>query len=83
VSRLVPPGTAEAAAVELAHQLAALPQFCLRSDRMSALEQWGLTEEEAATNEARRGRAVIDSGETRQGALRFAAGAGRSGATVD
>ena len=44
----------------LAHQLAALPQFCLRSDRMSALEQWGLTEEEAAVNEARRGRAIIE-----------------------
>jgi enoyl-CoA hydratase len=83
VNRLVSPGSAEGAAVDLAHQLAALPQFCLRSDRMSALEQWGLTEEEAATNEARRGRAVIDSGETRQGAERFAAGAGRGGATVD
>jgi enoyl-CoA hydratase len=83
VNRLVSPGAAEGAAVDLAHQLAALPQFCLRSDRMSALEQWGLTEEEAATNEARHGRAVIESGETLQGAQRFAAGAGRGGATVD
>ena len=63
-----PPGRALAAAVELAHQLAALPQFCLRSDRMCALEQWGLTEEEAAVNEARRGRDVISSGETLDGA---------------
>jgi enoyl-CoA hydratase len=63
----------------LAHQLAALPQFCLRSDRMSALEQWGLTEEEAAVNEARRGRAVIDSGETLDGRSRFAGGAGVGG----
>ena len=55
----------------LAHQLAALPQICLRSDRLSALEQWGLTEEEAARNEARRGRKVVDSGETLEGALRF------------
>ena len=67
----------------LAHQLAALPQFCLRSDRMSALEQWGLTEEEAAVGEARRGRAVISSGETLEGALRFAGGAGRRGAALD
>jgi phosphatidylglycerophosphatase C len=58
--------------VALAHQLAALPQICLRSDRLSALEQWGLTEEEAARNEARRGRAVVGSGETLEGALRFA-----------
>ena len=54
-NRVVAPGEALAAAVALAHQLAALPQFCLRSDRMSALEQWGLTEEEAALGEARRG----------------------------
>ena len=53
------PAQALAAAVTLAHQLAALPQVCLRSDRMSALEQWGLTEEEAAVGEARRGRDVI------------------------
>ena len=48
VNRVVPPGEALAAALALAHQLAALPQVCLRSDRMSALEQWGLTEEDAA-----------------------------------
>ena len=79
VNRLVPTGEALAAALTLAHQLAALPQFCLRSDRMSALEQWGLSEEEAALNEAKRGRAVISSGETLEGARRFAGGAGRGG----
>jgi enoyl-CoA hydratase len=44
VNRVVGPGEALDAALALAHQLADLPQFCLRSDRMSALEQWGLTE---------------------------------------
>ena len=82
VNRIVPPGTALEASVSLAHQLAALPQFCLRSDRMSVLEQWGLTEEEAAVNEAGRGRAVIDSGEALDGALRFAGGAGRRGTSL-
>ena len=81
-NRVVPTGTALSASLELAHQLAALPQFCLRSDRLSALEQWGLTEEAAAVNEARRGRAVIESGETLEGARRFAAGAGRGGTTL-
>jgi enoyl-CoA hydratase len=81
-NRVVPHGEALSAARALARQLAELPQFCLRSDRMSALEQWGLTEEEAAVNEARRGRAVIDSGETLEGAMRFAGGAGRGGAAV-
>ena len=82
-NRVVPPGQARTAAVALAQQLAALPQICLRSDRMSALEQWGLTEEEAAVGEARRGRAVVSSGETLEGALRFAGGAGRRGAALD
>ncbi len=82
-NRVVAPGEALAAAVALAHQLAALPQVCLRSDRMSALEQWGLSEEDAAVNEASRGRAVVSSGETLEGAMRFAGGAGRSGAALD
>jgi len=50
---------------------------------MSALEQWGLTEEEAALGEARRGREVISSGETIAGAARFAGGAGRGGTALD
>lgn len=83
VNRVTAPGEARAVAVALARQLAALPQFCLRSDRMSALEQWGLTEDEAAVNEARRGREVINSGETLAGATRFAGGAGRGGAAID
>jgi enoyl-CoA hydratase len=82
-NRVVAPGEALGAARALAHQLAALPQVCLRSDRMSALEQWGLTEAEAAVVEAERGRAVVRSGETLQGALRFAGGAGRRGAALD
>ena len=55
---------------------------CLRNDRLSALEQWDLAEDEAMRNEAVRGRATIDSGETRAGAARFAAGAGRHGTTA-
>jgi enoyl-CoA hydratase/carnithine racemase len=82
-NRVVAPGEAVPAAVAWAHQLAALPQICLRSDRLSALEQWGLSEEEAARNEARRGREVVSSGETLEGARRFAGGAGRRGAALD
>ena len=43
VNRVVPDGQARAAAQELAAQLAALPQACLRSDRMSALEVSSVT----------------------------------------
>jgi enoyl-CoA hydratase len=80
VNRVVEPGQALPAAVELAAELAALPQRCMRNDRLSALEQWDLAEDDAMRNEARRGRDVIASGETLAGAARFAAGAGRHGA---
>ncbi len=82
VNRVVPHGQALAAAVALGHELAALPQVCLRNDRLSALEQWDLSEDDAMRNEVARGRATIDSGETLQGAARFAAGRGRHGVTT-
>lgn len=77
--RVVEPGTALDAALALAHQVAALPQICLRSDRRSAIDQWSLDHDAAMANETRLGREVIASGETREGASRFAAGAGRHG----
>jgi enoyl-CoA hydratase len=78
-NRLVEPGEACAATVELAHQLARFPQRCLRSDRMSAIEQWGLPFGDALENEFRHGIEVIRSGETRAGAERFTRGTGRHG----
>ena len=80
VNRLVAPGQALAAAMALAHELAALPPHCLRSDRLSALEQWSLGWPEAMANEFRRGMGTIASGESDAGAQRFARGAGRHGA---
>jgi enoyl-CoA hydratase len=82
VNRVAEPGEAVTVAIDLARELAALPQLCMRNDRSSALEQWDLDEEAAARNEASRGRATIESGETRAGAERFAAGGGRHGGTV-
>jgi enoyl-CoA hydratase len=78
--RVVEPGEARAAAVALAHQLAALPQACLRSDRLSAYEQWEHPLPVALRDEGRRGVEVILTGETQAGATRFAGGAGRHGA---
>ena len=80
VNRLVAPGAALAEAIALAAQLAELPQRCLRSDRRSSEEQWSLDLGAALSNETGLGLATIHSGETREGAVRFAAGAGRHGA---
>lgn len=77
--RVVEPGAALEAAVALAREIAALPQNCLRSDRRSALDSWSLDHREAMANETRRGLATIATGETLEGASRFAAGAGRHG----
>src|SRR5580658_2096597 len=53
-NRLVEHGGAMDAALQLAGQLAALPQTGLRSDRMSAYEQWSLSTADAVSNEFRR-----------------------------
>ena len=81
VNRVVDDGGALEASVALAEQIAAFPQLCARSDRLSATEQWDLALADALANETRRGREVIRSGETRAGAARFAGGAGRHGKT--
>lgn len=78
-NRLSEPGQALADAISLAEQIAAFPQTCLRSDRLSAYEQWDKSWDEAMRNELRRGQDVLASGETASGAQRFASGAGRHG----
>jgi enoyl-CoA hydratase len=80
VNRLVPHGQTLEAALQLAHELAAFPQRCLRSDRLSAYEQWSLPYDEALRNELRRGVEVVESGETVDGATSFSRGQGRHGA---
>lgn len=77
-NRVVPKGQSRQAAEELAAQLAALPQQCLRSDRLSALHQWGTTESDALDFELASISRV--AAEANEGAGRFAAGAGRHGA---
>src|ERR1035437_6440501 len=82
VSRVAGDGAARPLALALAHELAALPQTCMRSDRLSAYEQWSLPVGEALRNETRHGITVIRSGETADGAQRFARGDGRHGSPV-
>ncbi|QIS06292.1 crotonase/enoyl-CoA hydratase family protein [Nocardia brasiliensis] len=79
VNRVVPTGEARSAAEQLAAELAALPQACLRSDRLSLLEQDGMDEHTALRNELRHGMTALANGAL-DGAQRFASGAGRHGA---
>ena len=76
VNRTVSPGTATAACVSWATELAALPQNCLRNDRLSVLQQWGASEHDALAFEDEVGRATLATGEAMDGARRFS---GRGG----
>lgn len=78
-NRLVEPGKALDAALQLAHTLAEFPQQGLRGDRMSVYQQWPLSWQDACRNELRIGLGALDSGEAVSGAARFASGAGRHG----
>jgi enoyl-CoA hydratase len=82
-NRLAQRGSALAAAIALAGDLAHFPQQCLRSDRLSSYQQWSLPMEEALRNEARRGLEVLQGGETLKGARRFVEGHGRHGKIDD
>jgi enoyl-CoA hydratase len=77
VNRVVPDGNSRAAAEALAHELASLPQTCLREDRLSLLEQEGLDEPAALANEL--GHGVRSLEDAQAGLERFRAGAGRHG----
>jgi enoyl-CoA hydratase len=80
VNRVVEKGEARTEAEAIARELAAFPQLCLRSDRLSAYEGADLAFEDAMRNEFRRGSEVLASGEAAAGAARFVGGAGRGGA---
>ena len=78
-NRVTRSGLALDAALELARELTALPQTCLRNDRRSLLDQWGASEDDALRWETELGLATIASGETEAGAGRFSSGEGRHG----
>jgi enoyl-CoA hydratase len=78
-NRVVPAGRAREEAEALARTIAAFPPRCVRSDRRSAWEGLGLPLPAALANEFALGKATADSGESQEGARRFAAGAGRHG----
>lgn len=76
--RVVADGEALAAAIGLAKQVAAFPQLCMNSDRLSAYRQWDFDIEGALAHEAHAGVAPLREGAA-IGAKRFTEGAGRGG----
>lgn len=82
VNRLVPVGLAREAAQALAHEIARLPQTCMRGDRRSARAQWGYDEAAAMRTEFEIGLTSLATDGV-DGAARFAGGAGRHGSFED
>jgi enoyl-CoA hydratase len=80
VSRVVRPGTSREAAEQLALQIAAFPQACVRSDRASALDGLSLGFAEAMAREFSHGMATLTDPGVLEGVSRFRGGAGRGGA---
>src|SRR3546814_16488951 len=76
--RIVADGEALGAAIELAKQIAAFPQTCMNSDRLSAYRQWDFDIEDALAHEAHAGVTPLRAGAA-EGAKRFTEGAGRGG----
>jgi len=72
-------GKSREEAEKLAEKISGFPQTCMRNDRLSAYEQFGMNIDEALANEYEHGIKVIESGETFDGAERFAKGEGRHG----
>lgn len=81
-NRLVDDGNSRQAAEELARQIAAFPQSCMRGDRQSVYEGMDLDLEMGLRNELHRGLVTLASGETADGARRFEDGEGRHGTFV-
>ena len=82
INRRVSDGAALPTAIELAQKLSSFPQTAMRQDRLSAIEQWGLSEAEAIANEIAHGMVTVASGETASGTKHFGGGAGRHGKSL-
>jgi enoyl-CoA hydratase len=78
-NRLVPPGEALAAALDLAHSLARLPQEALRSDRLSSYDQWPLPLTDALAVEYDYGLSTLRSADIGSGLDHYAGGTWRAG----
>ena len=78
-NRIVETGSGRREAERLAAQIAEFPQLCLRSDRQAVYQGFNLDFEQAMKLEFGLGLKVISSGETKEGAKRFASGVGKHG----
>jgi enoyl-CoA hydratase len=78
-NRVVENGQARIEAEKLAREIAAFPQICMKNDRQSAYEQFGLNIKDAMAKEFKFGLKTLESGEFLMGSQAFINGKGKHG----
>jgi enoyl-CoA hydratase len=78
-NRIVEDGQSRQKAEELAKEIARFPQICMRNDRFSVYNQFGLNFKEAMQDEFKLGVKTLESGEYLEGSKRFTLGKGKHG----
>ena len=78
-NRVVPNGRSRKEAEKLARDIAKFPQICMRNDRISSYEQFGMNLADALANEFDLGLKTIASGEHLEGSKAFSQGKGKHG----
>jgi len=78
-NRVVPHGTSREEAEKLAKQIAQFPQTCMRNDRISVYEQFGMDLKDALRNEFDLGLKTLASREYLKGSKEFTDGKGKHG----
>lgn len=78
-NRVVEDGKSRPEAEKLAREIAAFPTTCMRNDRLSAIEQYGLDIKKALENEFEYGLKTLASGEYLKGSSAFTEGEGKHG----
>ncbi len=78
-NRLVDEGNARDEAEKLALEISKFPETCMRNDRLSSYEQFGMGLDDALKNEFDRGYQTLESGEFLSGSSDFTKGRGKHG----
>jgi enoyl-CoA hydratase len=78
-NRVVSQGQSREEAEKLARIIAKFPQTCMRNDRLSLYQQYGIDLSKAMTNEFNLGLKTIASGEHLEGSKAFSQGKGKHG----
>jgi len=78
-NRVVDSGQSRIEAEKLAREIAIFPQVCMRNDRLSSYEQYGISIKDAMANEFELGLKTLESGEYLKGSRAFTNGKGKHG----